>query len=111
MEETYKTLEAKLKRDMYKNLKKLNKSELDFTFLIKNLIETARCADDKNMSDVAKEARENIVECLRFRKEARQHSKDTINYYINTAINMSMQLKPLSEAYGRCNNEDKSRVN
>ena len=30
---------------------------------------------------------------------------------INTAINMSMQLKPLSEAYGRCNNEDKSRVN
>ena len=111
MEETYEILEAKLRRDMYKNVKKFNKSELDFTLLIKNLIETARCADEKNMADIAKESRENIVECLRLRKEARQHSKDTLNYYINTAINMSMQLKPLSEAYGRCNNEDKSRVN
>lgn len=111
MEEKYEILEAKLKRDMYKHLKKFNKSELDFTFLIKDLIQTARSADEKNIPEIAKEARDNIVECLKFRKEARQHSKDTINYYINTAINMSMQLKPLSEAYGRCNNEDKSRVN
>jgi hypothetical protein len=111
MEEAYKKLETRLINDLYKNVKKLNKSEANFTILIKDLISTARCADKNKVTDIAKETRERIVECLKLRKEARQHSKDTINYYINTAINMSMQLKPLSEAYGRCNNEDKSRVN
>jgi len=111
MEETYKKLESRLANDLYKNIKKLNRSEANFTFIIKDLIATARCADKSRVTDIAKESRERIIECLKLRKEARQHSKDTINYYINTAINMSMQLKPLSEAYGRCNNEDKSRVN
>jgi hypothetical protein len=111
MEETYEILEAKLRRDMYKNVKKFNKSELDFTLLIKNLIETARCADEKNMADIAKESRENIVECLRLRKEARQHSKDTIKLLYKYCYQYVDAVKPLSEAYGRCNNEDKSRVN